>query len=74
MLPGHDFTNGWGELFASGLEVIQGKGNHSSIVSDENNLADLGQQINAVLDRRESACDSPTASLSSARSSARIFD
>ena len=52
-MPGHDSSNGWGALFTPGLEVIQANGNHSSIISNENNLAELGEQINAVLDRRE---------------------
>ena len=35
-LPGYDITNGWRHLFAGGLEVVQAKGDHVSIVSDEN--------------------------------------
>ena len=49
-LPGYDFTNGWGGLFAQGLEIVQAKGGHVSIVDDENAAA-LGRQINAALDR-----------------------
>jgi hypothetical protein len=34
-LPGHDFTNGWGNLFARGLNVVHMRGDHTSIVRDE---------------------------------------
>ena len=50
VLPGYDLTNGWGGLFARGLEIVQAKGGHVSMVSDENAAA-LGRQINAALDR-----------------------
>ena len=36
LLPGYDFTNGWGELFDRGLEIVQAAGDHSSMVVDEN--------------------------------------
>jgi len=49
MLPYVDNTNGWRDLFARGLEVVQAKGNHWSIVSQGSEA--LGLQINAVLDR-----------------------
>jgi amino acid adenylation domain-containing protein len=50
MLPGQDLTNGWRDLFARGLEVVQAKGDHLSMLGDEN-VAALARQINAVLDR-----------------------
>ena len=50
ILPGHDFTNGWGDLFARGIEIIQTTEDHWSMMGDEN-LTILGPQINAVLDR-----------------------
>ena len=43
--------NGWGGRFARGLEIVQAKGDHWSLVRDERNTAALAQQINAVLDR-----------------------
>ena len=51
MLPGHDFTNGWRNLFARGLNVVRATGDHVSIVHDEQHLAALAREINAVLDR-----------------------
>jgi thioesterase domain-containing protein len=51
ILPEIDVTNGWGELFSRGLEVIQARGDHWSIVSSEQNLAELATQIDAVLDK-----------------------
>jgi hypothetical protein len=50
-LPGHDFTNGWRNLFARGLNVVHATGDHLSIVHDEQHLAALAREINAVLDR-----------------------
>ena len=50
-LPGHDFTNGWRNLFARGLNVVHATGDHMSIVHDEQHLAALAREINAVLDR-----------------------
>jgi amino acid adenylation domain-containing protein len=50
MLPGFDFSNGWDGLFAWGLEIVQARGDHTSMVDDENAAA-LGRQINEVLDR-----------------------
>ena len=50
MLPGTDLTNGWGKLFARGLEIVQARGDHVSMVSDENAAA-FGRQVNTVLDR-----------------------
>jgi amino acid adenylation domain-containing protein len=53
MLPDVDLTNGWHGLFATGLEVVQAKGNHWSIVSQDHDAAVLGLQIKAVLDRHD---------------------
>ena len=50
LLPGHDITNGWRDLFTRGLEIVQARGDHISIIADEN--AELfGRQVNTVLDR-----------------------
>jgi amino acid adenylation domain-containing protein len=51
MLSEVDPTNGWHDLFAQGLEVIQAKGNHWSIVGNEQNVVALAEQVNAVLNR-----------------------
>jgi len=51
MLPEPDLTNGWGDLFTQGLEIVQTTGDHWSLVRDEQNTAVLARQINAVLDR-----------------------
>jgi amino acid adenylation domain-containing protein len=50
LLPGNDVTNGWGGLFAQGLEMVQASGDHVSMVIGEN-LEALARHINAVLDR-----------------------
>ena len=50
LLPGNDITNGWRDLFARGLEIVQAKGDHVWIISDEN-AASFGRQVNRVLDR-----------------------
>ena len=50
-LPGHDFTNGWRNLFARVLNVVHETGDHISIVQDEQHLAALAREINAVLDQ-----------------------
>ena len=50
MLPGYDFTNGWGDLFARGLEIIEATGDHVSLVNDERNVAALARLINETLD------------------------
>jgi amino acid adenylation domain-containing protein len=51
MLPGDNRDNGWGGRFVQGLEIIQTRGDHWSLVRDERNTAALALQINAVLDR-----------------------
>jgi amino acid adenylation domain-containing protein len=53
-LPGHKFftlTNGWHNLFAQGLEIIQAAGDHFSLVSNDQYATALTRHINAVLDR-----------------------
>ena len=51
MLPSDALDNGWGGRFTRGLEIVQAKGDHWSLVKDERNAAALARQINAVLDR-----------------------
>jgi thioesterase domain-containing protein len=51
-LPGYDLSNGWGELFDRGLEIVEASGDHISMVTDAN-LPALARQINSVLDRYE---------------------
>jgi thioesterase domain-containing protein len=50
LLPGYDSSNGWGDLFSRGVEVVQAAGDHVSMTSDENAEA-FGRLVNAVLDR-----------------------
>jgi amino acid adenylation domain-containing protein len=50
LLPEIDVTNGWGDLFLRGLEVVQAGGHHVSIVSNKQNITALAAQIDAVLD------------------------
>ena len=50
MLPGLDFTNGWRDLFARGLEIVQATGGHVSMLGDEN-IAAWARQLNEALDR-----------------------
>jgi len=52
LLPGYDFANGWRNLFAHGLKIVQVAGDHHSMLDDEN-IAKLAQQIKAVLDQQE---------------------
>jgi amino acid adenylation domain-containing protein len=52
LLPGYDFSNGWGKLFDRDFKIVQAAGDHSSMVLDEN-LPALARQINSVLDRYE---------------------
>jgi thioesterase domain-containing protein len=53
VLPRGGFDNGWSGRFARGLEIIEVKGDHMSLVRDERNVAALALQINSVLDRYE---------------------
>jgi amino acid adenylation domain-containing protein len=53
-LPGYDFTNGWGDLFEQGLEIIEATGDHVTMV-DEENLKGLADLINAKLERYSQA-------------------
>jgi amino acid adenylation domain-containing protein len=50
MLPGHDPTNGWRDLFARGLEIVESPGDHFSMMSD-GHITTLARQIKEVLDR-----------------------
>ena len=50
-LPGHQLTNGWGELFAQGLEVIKTPGSHVSMVRDPANRKEVARAIESMLER-----------------------
>jgi thioesterase domain-containing protein len=52
--------NGWGDRFSGGLEIIESRGDHWSLVRDERNAAALAQQINETLDKLSPASDCPT--------------
>jgi thioesterase domain-containing protein len=52
MLAGHDSTNGWRDLFARGLEIVESPGDHFSMMWDDN-ITTVAQQIKAVLDQYE---------------------
>jgi thioesterase domain-containing protein len=51
--PYRDFDPalGWGGLFAGGMEIVQAKGNHISIIDIDENLAGLARDVNALLER-----------------------
>ncbi len=55
ILPGHDFTNGWSDLFAAGLEIVQVPGDHISMVNGD--IATTVRQIKEALDRYEAVQD-----------------
>jgi thioesterase domain-containing protein len=60
ILPGHNFTNGWSDLFAGGLEIVQVTGDHTSMVKD-GHVATTVRQIKEALDRYEAVQDMETA-------------
>ena len=31
-LPGYDYTNGWGDFFARGIDVLETPGDHSTLM------------------------------------------
>ena len=55
ILPGHDFTNGWSDLFAGGLEIVQVTGDHMSMVNGH--ITTTVRQIKEALDRYEAVQD-----------------
>jgi thioesterase domain-containing protein len=55
ILPGHDFTNGWSDLFAGGLEIVQVTGDHISMVNGH--ITTTVRQIKEALDRYEAVQD-----------------
>ena len=59
MLPRDGFDNGWGGRFARGLEIIEVRGDHWSLVKDERDCAALARQINVVLDSIAAAPETP---------------
>ena len=52
LLPRWDPTNGWGDWFEGGVDVVDAPGDHFSLILDEKNLEAVGQRIRGVLDRR----------------------
>src|SRR5262249_11132776 len=50
---------GWGGLFMDGLKIIDVKGNHLSIVEDDDNLAAIARDVNALLERDLVAASAP---------------
>ena len=48
VLPGYDLSNGWLDLFARGLEIVQSTGDHVTMVRDEN-VVTLARQISEAL-------------------------
>lgn len=59
-LPGHDLTNGWRDLFARGLEIVESPGDHVSMLLD-GHLTTVARHIEAVLDRYEAVQNMETA-------------
>jgi amino acid adenylation domain-containing protein len=51
ILPGYDFTKGWGALLTQGVKIIQVAGDHISMVNDENVVA-LAGKISELLDQK----------------------
>jgi amino acid adenylation domain-containing protein len=78
MLPGHDLTNGWGDLFARGLEIVQAPGDHVSMMLD-GHVMTVARQIKAVLERYDAVQNMETAGsdnetdAGSHREAARLF-
>jgi hypothetical protein len=56
-LPAADHTNGWGNLFQRGLEVVPAVGTHTSLINHESNAVALARQIIEVCDRYKSMLD-----------------
>ncbi len=46
----HDPTLGWGNSFAVGPKILQAKGNHLSMIEDDENMAAIAREVNALLD------------------------
>jgi thioesterase domain-containing protein len=59
-LPSQHLANGWGDLFAQGLEVIQVSGNHLSLVRDPTNRLEVARAMMSALDRYRTAKPVPT--------------
>jgi thioesterase domain-containing protein len=66
-LPGFDASSGWRGLFADGLEVVELKGDHVSIVRDGPGNSELGRYITYTLDR--AAMRGPSAATADPKSS-----
>jgi thioesterase domain-containing protein len=60
MLPGHDLTNGWGDLFSRGLEVVQSPGDHVSMMLD-GHVMTVARQIKEVIERYDAVQNMETA-------------
>lgn len=46
----YDPTLGWGDSFAGGLRIVQAKGNHLSMIEDDESMAAIAREANAVLE------------------------
>jgi amino acid adenylation domain-containing protein len=59
-LPSQYLANGWGDLFAQGLEVIPVSGDHLSLVRDPTNRLEVARAMMSALDRYRAAKPVPT--------------
>jgi amino acid adenylation domain-containing protein len=57
-LASQHLANGWGDLFAQGLDVIQVSGNHLSLVRDPANRLEVARAMTSALDRHRAAISS----------------
>ncbi len=46
----YDPTLGWGNSFAVGPKILQARGNHLSMIEDDENMAAIAREVNALLD------------------------
>jgi hypothetical protein len=57
-LPSQYLANGWGDLFAQGLEVIPVSGDHLSLVRDPTNRLEVARAMISAIDRHPAAISS----------------
>ena len=62
MLPGSDPASGWSSLFARGLDLVQTKGDHHTMLTDAH-TATLAQQMDLTLRKYESDRNERTGAL-----------